>query len=284
MVEEALTGNCKSCAAPISGRFCAACGEKVLTPDDHTLKHYLGELVNAFTFAESKLWNTLKAVVLRPGELSAAYMDGRRVKYMRPVAFFFLANFIYFLAPIFETFNTRLNIQMDQLGHSGWVRAKVEAHLADTGLSLAEYTALYDPASNNNAKLLIVAMVFALFIPIGVIYFRKRRYISSYITAAFEMMAFHLWVTTIALGLVIALMVLVLEVLRIPTAHLINDPLVRWPALALHFWVTIGIGRRFFGCTWPGAIWRSGLMGFGLLVALTAYRLLLFVVTFWTVG
>jgi len=279
-----MSNDCKTCGAPVNDRYCGACGEKRLTPEDHTLNHYLGALLNAFTFADSKLWNTLKAVVLRPGELSSAYMDGRRVKYMRPVAFFFLANFIYFLAPIFETFNTRLNSQMHHQGHSGWVREKVEGHLAATGQTLAEYTALYDPASSNNAKLLIVAMVFALFIPIGVIYVRKRSYISAYLTAAFEMMAFHLWGTTIALGLAFALLVLLLRVLDIPSAHLMNDAHVKWPALALHLWVTIGIGRRFFGCSWVGSIWRSGAMLFGLQFALMAYRILLFAVTFWTVS
>jgi hypothetical protein len=279
-----MSSDCKSCGAPVAGNYCSACGEKVLTPDDHTLKHYLGALLNAFTFADSKFWKTLKAVVLRPGELSAAYMEGRRVAYMRPVAFFFLANFIYFLAPIFETFNTTLNSQMHHLGHSRWVREMVEEHLAATGQTLAEYTALYDPASSNNAKLLIVAMVFALFIPIRIIYVRKRSYISAYITAAFEMMAFHLWVTTIALGLAFAIVMLSLQVLDIPSGHLMNDAQVKWPALALHLWVTIGIGRRFFGCTWMGSIWRSVALLFGLQFALMAYRILLFAVTYWTVG
>jgi hypothetical protein len=276
--------SCKSCGQVVNGLYCAACGEKVLTPEDHTLKHYLGALLNAFTFADSKLWNTLKAVVLRPGELSVAYMDGRRVKYMRPVGFFFLANFLYFLAPIFETFNTSLNSQMNYLGHSTWVRSKVEGHLASTGQTLAEFTALYEPASGNNAKLLLVAMVFALVIPILIVFFRKRMYVSAYITAAFEMMAFHLWVTTVALGLLFALMVLLLRAMDIPFAHFMSDTYTKWPALALHFWVTIGIGRRFFQCSWAGAIWRSMAMLFGLQFALSAYRMLLFAVTFWQVG
>lgn len=275
---------CKSCGNAVSGHYCSACGERVLTPADHTLKHYLGALLNAFTFADSKLWNTLKAVVLRPGELSAAYMDGRRVKYMRPVAFFFLANFIYFLAPIFETFNTRLHSQMHYLGHSSWVRAKVEGHLASSGRTLEAFTALYEPASSNNAKLLLVVMVFALFVPIAVIYFRRRTYISAYITAAFEMMAFHVWVTTVALGLVFALLILSLKALDIPYAHIMTDTYTQWPALALHFWVSIAMGRRFFRCSWAGALWRSLAMLFGLQFALSAYRIVLFALTFWQVG
>lgn len=275
---------CKSCGNAVGGLYCTACGEKVLTPDDHTLKHYFGALLNAFTFADSKLWNTLKAVVLRPGELSAAYMDGRRVKYMRPVAFFFLANFIYFLAPVFETFNTRLHSQMHYQGHSAWVRKKVEAHLAESRLTLEEFTAVYEPASSNNAKLLVVVMVFALFVPMLVVYFRKRTYVSAYVTAAFELMAFHVWVTTIALGLLFAVVIVALRAAGVPFTGAMTDAYTQWPALALHLWVTIGIGRRFFRCSLAGAIWRSIALLFGLQFALSAYRVVLFAVTFWQVG
>lgn len=155
------------------------------------MKHYLGALLNAFTFADSKLWNTLKAVVLRPGELSAAYMDGRRVKYMRPVAFFFLANFIYFAAPLFETFNTTLNSQLHNQQYSGWAQRKVSAHLGERGRTLEEFTLLYEPVSANNAKLLLVTMVFLLMLPTSLLYLWKRKYFSAYVTAAFELMSFY---------------------------------------------------------------------------------------------
>jgi len=281
-MSEATT--CKSCGTPVHDRFCSACGEKVLTPADHTLKHYLGALLNAFTFADSKFWNTLKAVVLRPGELSAAYMDGRRVKYMRPVGFFFLANFIYFLAPVFETFNTNLNSQINYQQHSHWTRPMVEAHLEANDISLEEFSARYDPASSNNAKLLLVFMVFALFVPLSIIYVRKRSYISAYVTAAFELMAFHVWVSTVFLGLFSFCMVMLVSALGGSIEFLLADEYLLVPVLLLHLWVTIGIGRRFFRCTWFGSIWRSLAMVFGLQFSLLAYRIALFVLTFWQVS
>lgn len=275
---------CKSCGNTVSGLYCSACGEKVLTPEDHTLKHYLGALLNAFTFADSKLWNTLKAVVLRPGELSAAYMDGRRVKYMRPVAFFFLANFIYFAAPIFETFNTRLNSQLHNQQYSGWVQRKVSAHLAESGRTLEEFKVLYEPASANNAKLLLVTMVFLLLLPMSVLHLRKRNYVSAYVTASFELMSFYLWVSTLALSAISFTVLSVQQAMGTAMSDRSVDEVLSIPLVILHFWVTISIGRRFFGCTWLGATWRAAAMVFGLQYALLAYRLLLFAVTFWQVS
>ncbi|MBL7982177.1 MAG: DUF3667 domain-containing protein [Flavobacteriales bacterium] len=275
---------CKSCGNAVSGLYCSACGEKVLTPDDHTLKHYLGALLNAFTFADSKFWNTLKAVVLRPGELSAAYMDGRRVKYMRPVAFFFLANFIYFAVPLFETFNTTLNSQLHNQQYSGWAQRKVEAHLAESGRTLEEFKVLYEPASANNAKLLLVTMVFLLLQPMSVLYIRKRRFVSAYITASFELMGFYLWVATLALGAISFILLSAQQAMGAAVSDRSVDELLAIPLVILHFWFTIGIGRRFFVCTWLGATWRAAAMLFGLQFALSAYRLLLFQATMWSIN
>ena len=276
-----MSNDCKSCGAVLHGRFCSACGEKSLMPDDHSIRHYLGSLVNAFTFVDSKFWHTLKAVAVRPGELSAAYMDGRRTRYMRPVAFFFLANFLYFLAPVFETFTLTLYAHMNLMPYSDWAAVQVNDHLTSSGTSLDVFEARYRTASSNNAKLLLVFVVFMLSLPLGLLYIGKRSYFSAYVTAAFELMAFYLWVCTLALGLAFAALVMALEHLGTPASHLMQDAYTIGPLLALHFWATISIGRRFFGCSWPGAIWRSLALMFGVIFAITSYRLLLFLVTFW---
>lgn len=275
---------CKSCGNAVSGLYCTACGEKVLTPEDHTLKHYLGALLNAFTFADSKLWNTLKAVVLRPGELSAAYMDGRRVKYMRPVAFFFLANFIYFAVPMFETFNTTLESQLANQNHSAWAKHQLDIHLSESGRTLDEFKALYAPASANNAKLLLVTMVFLLVLPLGLLHLRKHPFVSAYVTAAFELMGFYLWVSTLALGSITMGVLALNNTFGNRLSDNSVDGALLIPLVVLHAFVTIGISRRFFRCSWGGALWRSVAMLFGLQLALTSYRALLFAVTLWQVS
>ena len=151
-----------------------------------------------------------------------------------------------------------------------------------TGETLDEFTARYEPASTNNAKLLLVFMVFLLVLPMALFFLRKRNYLSAYITAAFELMAFHLWVSTIVLGTAFRVVGPTAETHWYSIRTTDDDALPQCPAGPVHVWVTIGIGRRFFGCTWVGAIWRSVAMLFGLQFALTAYRILLFVVTFWT--
>ena len=40
---------CPSCATPLRGRFCHACGEKAFDPHDHSLKHFLQEWLHVVT-------------------------------------------------------------------------------------------------------------------------------------------------------------------------------------------------------------------------------------------
>ncbi|MEZ4740014.1 MAG: hypothetical protein R2818_11815 [Flavobacteriales bacterium] len=210
-------------------------------------------------------------MVLRPGELSffpGQYMTRQRVKYMRPVAFFFLANFIYFAIPVFQTFNTTLDGHMRYMPCSAWANEMVEQHL-NTRASpwrMRSYTTPLPPA--NNAKLLLVFMVFLLALPAALLYVRKRSYISAYVTASFELMSFHVWVSTIFLGTAFGLLVLLLNTLGLNANFVDVDTYLSIPLILLHLWVTIGIGQRFFACSWGGAIWRAVAMLFGLQFAL----------------
>ena len=62
---------CVSCDAPLSGPYCAQCGERVLEPEALTLRHFMvhtvaDELLNV----DGTLWRTLRLRFVRPGRLS----------------------------------------------------------------------------------------------------------------------------------------------------------------------------------------------------------------------
>jgi hypothetical protein len=111
----AVVRNCVNCTTPFAGRYCSMCGEKVLIEDDRSLKHYLSDLFNAFTFIDGKFFRSLRSLILSPGTMSSSVSRGIRQPYMKPIAFFFVANFIYFLFPVFNIFNTSLAIQLDSV-------------------------------------------------------------------------------------------------------------------------------------------------------------------------
>lgn len=85
-VAEHVAARCASCRQPLTGRYCAHCGEKVLDPDALTVRHFIiHTLVDELIHLDGKFWRTLRSLMFRPGFLTGEYSAGRRRLYVGPV-------------------------------------------------------------------------------------------------------------------------------------------------------------------------------------------------------
>lgn len=276
--------SCPSCGTPFQDRYCAACGEKRMDAHDLSVGHYWHELLHGFTHADGKLVKTLRALLLRPGELSRAYMEGRRVQYMRPVNLFVVLNLIYFLFPLFEVFNTSLYSQLYSMPHSGPARALVAGTLTATGATEEAYAVAYAMRSSANAKLMLLVLVFILAGLFGLLFFRKTKWASGHVTFALESMSFSLLFTAIGMGLLLTGAMAVVNWAGGDAPWLVEDALITSLAALLYFYFHFVGARRFYRCSIAGAAWRAVVGIVLMFVALTIYRLLLFLVTHWQVA
>jgi len=87
---------CDNCGAAVSGRYCAACGQR-LEPPVHTLWHFTRAATEDLTHADSRLWRTLGALLLRPGHLTGEFLAGRRARYLPPVRLYLVISVVFFL-------------------------------------------------------------------------------------------------------------------------------------------------------------------------------------------
>jgi hypothetical protein len=91
-------GRCVSCDAPLSGPYCARCGERVLEPEALTLRHFLVHTVaHELLHVDGTLWRTLRLLFVRPGRLSLEYAAGRRRPYVNPFRLLLIAIVAYTL-------------------------------------------------------------------------------------------------------------------------------------------------------------------------------------------
>ena len=88
---------CLNCGSNLNGfKFCPVCGQKAATHrlNFHELWH---ELVHYFTHADKSIFNLVGALAVRPGVVAREYVDGKRVKYFKPVSFFLVVGTVLVL-------------------------------------------------------------------------------------------------------------------------------------------------------------------------------------------
>ncbi len=94
-------GGCANCGAVLTGPFCAQCGERVIDPRSLTVRHFLTHTVaHELLHLDGKIWRTLRALIFRPGFLTAEFCAGRRTAYVNPVRLLITAIILYALVMI----------------------------------------------------------------------------------------------------------------------------------------------------------------------------------------
>jgi hypothetical protein len=87
-------GACLNCGAPLSGSYCAQCGQAAhLHRSFSAIGHDLAHGVLHF---EGKIWTTLPELALRPGTLTRRYIHGERAKFVSPFALFLFSAFLLY--------------------------------------------------------------------------------------------------------------------------------------------------------------------------------------------
>jgi Protein of unknown function (DUF3667) len=107
--------HCENCGAPVSQKYCGACGQRV-EPPVHSLWHFTHVALEDVTHADSRLWRTLAALMLKPGFLTREFLCGRRARYLPPVRLYLVLSVAFFLYAA-ATHSTPRVVQIHEPGH-----------------------------------------------------------------------------------------------------------------------------------------------------------------------
>lgn len=94
---------CRNCGAPLTGRFCASCGQKVAERSTSLLGFLRESLSEVFEF-RSRSFITFIHLLFKPGAPTAAYFQGQRVRYAQPAQVYLVAAALFFLVNSFNPF------------------------------------------------------------------------------------------------------------------------------------------------------------------------------------
>lgn len=270
---------CKSCNNQFTGSYCNICGEKVINQEDKRFKYFIGEFINAISFADSKFWRTLRSIMVDPGSFSKNFIEGRRKKFMRPISLFLFANMIYFIFPLFNTFHSSLGSQISTHNflHSELANELVQDKIEKKQISIQEFEVLYNAKTAELSKvfLILIVIIFAIFN--WVLHNPNKHFLSDQIVLSLELMTF-----IILFG--VQLQGIIMNIIKaIGFGSIISEFLLTLIAGLLLLYFLIRSEISFFESKKIPATLHSilGLVCFS--ATLYIYRAFLFFITFWSI-
>ncbi|MBL7851394.1 MAG: DUF3667 domain-containing protein [Cyclobacteriaceae bacterium] len=272
---------CRNCESVFQGKFCPRCGEKVVESYERSVRYFADDLLNALTSLDGKFITSLKMLLTNPGRMSADIVAGKRVPYMRMVSLFFVANFFYFLFPIFEAFNTSFNSQYSVQPYSSMIRPWVDARLAATGTSIEAYAETFNQQSSSNAKLLLVFIVFVFSWVLYLINWKRKEYYADHLTLSFEFMSFTIFFPTLLMSTLLLVALKLAALVGLDWSRLFYDEIISPVILLFILYFFVRAQVTFYGASWLKAGLRSLLMFLGFAATMVAFRFALFLVTYW---
>lgn len=168
---------CPSCGTLTGTPYCPTCGERPQHARDLTLRGLLDQAVEALTNVDGRVLRSLRCLVTRPGQLTAAYLQGKRKPYLAPVPLFLVANVLFFALESMTggtVFSTPLDSHLHKQPWSEAVRPLIERRLERMQTTTAAYAPQFDTAIAVHARSLILLMAIS-FTALPAIAFRRSR-------------------------------------------------------------------------------------------------------------
>ncbi|GHN02753.1 hypothetical protein WSM22_42420 [Cytophagales bacterium WSM2-2] len=272
-----VTHTCKSCGNNFTGNFCNECGEKVLHKSDRSFKKFIGSIFKAITFADSTFLKTLWLTLKNPGFLSKEFVEGRRVKYLKPLSLFFVLNLAYFFFPVIQLFNASLNTQLRSslylLSIKKFYATTVASKAASMGIDLQSFTLIYNLKTVGFAKLMVMVFVVIASLPLNFFYYKRNRFFTDHIDYMVELACFNLLVNAIALSIVASFT---------GVGKYLNETSLTVIFISTNLYFLIRSSAVFYNEKGVLLIFKSMVMILFLKIALEVYRSVLFFVTIWS--
>ncbi|HEY0370411.1 MAG TPA: DUF3667 domain-containing protein [Thermoanaerobaculia bacterium] len=185
------TSACTNCGHGTVEVYCARCGEKQPDHHDRTVGHFAHELFHELAHVDSKVFRTLRDLVARPGELTAAYFEGRKQRYIAPLRLFLTLFAIQFLA--YSAYKPVAVYSLETMMHADKSH-QFETMLKRTAVKhkvpFEQLVERIEHRWQKNMSLLSLLNIAGVAFALKALYARRKRYLAEHLIFAAHFMCF----------------------------------------------------------------------------------------------
>lgn len=87
--------DCFNCGTPLTGPFCAACGQRAVSLNP-TLRDVLREATHELLNVDGRIFRSVRTLLFAPGYLTREHLEGRRTRWVPPLRLYLVFSLIYF--------------------------------------------------------------------------------------------------------------------------------------------------------------------------------------------
>ena len=188
---------CENCGTALQGRFCHACGQPA-EPPTASVRAFVRQAAADITSLDSRILRTLGLLLARPGRLTREYLEGRRIRYTKPLqlylgaaaAFFFVNAYRPFLN--FDPSTGVVTSSLSAAGVSARLDAEARAALSAQGVSLEVFGERFESAVTGYLPALLVGLVLIFGLMLRLFFPRQRRGVVEHAVFSLHWSAFYL--------------------------------------------------------------------------------------------
>ena len=271
---------CRTCGKPLEGNYCSDCGEKVINEKDYSIKKVFSQSVDIFTHFDGKFFISLKFLLFYPGKLTTEYLNGRRIKLMKPLQLYIvIAVVFFFLFKNWDVFFTRTQYLVLQkpktekpvyykdselTGSNLQLKRIILNKAAHHEISFEKMIMKIDSRTPDLSKALLFLIIPILGLILYVIGIRKYSYYTQHLFHAMHIFTFLMALSIIWIGSY--------ELFIVMTKFPINYSVAFVPVVILFVVYIFFSVKRVYQFNWLKAMAGTILFSFGFLVTVYLYN------------
>ena len=247
-----------------------------------TVRNLLTQAFVQFTSVDGKLLRSLRSLILKPGAISNAYMQGSRKGFLGPIQLFLIANVLFIGVQSLTQTSVFSSPLQSHLYHQDWsplARHLVIIHLIKGPYTLAEFAPLFDQSAILHAKSLIVLMVGSFSVFLSLLFYGRNRPFAAHFIFSLNFYAFLLLLFCGSLAFMFVQKLLGGAGLDSGT---VDIAITLFNLIACAFYLHLAIGK-VYGATGAMQVVRAVLLSVIVTALVPVYRFTIFLITLYSV-